>query len=220
MNAVAHLPRRAWRVLGVGLWRAWDRVSLYLPVLLMGLLALATYWLVRNTPEVPPATAAPPLRHEPDYYMTGFSVKSFDVAGRLKSEMSGAHGRHYPDTDTLEIDGFRIRSYGPNGQLTVATARRALANSDGSEVQLTGDAVVVREAGTDAHGRQTPRMEYRSEFLHAFLDTERVRTHLPVQLMRGADRFTADRMDFDNIERLLQLDGRVRGVMVPAKAAP
>lgn len=220
MSGSAHWPRRAWRVVGVGLWRAWDRVSLYLPVLLMGVLALATYWLVRNTPEAPPATSVAPLRHEPDYYMKGFSVKSFDAAGRLKSEMSGAHGRHYPDTDTLEIDSFRIRSYGPNGQLTVATARRALANSDGSEVQLTGDAVVVREAGTDAKGRQTARMEYRSEFLHAFLDTERVRTHMPVQLMRGADRFTAERMDFDNVERLLQLDGRVRGVLVPAQATP
>ena len=30
--------------------RAWDRMSLYVPVMLMGLLALGTYWLARNTP--------------------------------------------------------------------------------------------------------------------------------------------------------------------------
>ena len=30
--------------------QAWDRFSLYLPVLLMGLLALGTWWLVRNAP--------------------------------------------------------------------------------------------------------------------------------------------------------------------------
>ena len=29
---------------------AWDRLSIYLPVLLMGLLALGTWWLVKNTP--------------------------------------------------------------------------------------------------------------------------------------------------------------------------
>ena len=28
----------------------WDQLSIYLPVLLMGLLALASYWLLRATP--------------------------------------------------------------------------------------------------------------------------------------------------------------------------
>ena len=28
----------------------WDRLAIYLPVMLMGVLALGTYWLARNTP--------------------------------------------------------------------------------------------------------------------------------------------------------------------------
>ena len=28
----------------------WDRLSLYLPIALMGLVALGTYWLVQSTP--------------------------------------------------------------------------------------------------------------------------------------------------------------------------
>mgnify|MGYP003619097093 CR=1 FL=1 len=45
----------------------WDRLTLYLPVLLMGVLAMATYWLVRSTPtaSTPEAAAAP--QHQPDY---------------------------------------------------------------------------------------------------------------------------------------------------------
>ena len=31
--------------------RVWDQVSIYLPVLLMGLMALGSYWLLRATPE-------------------------------------------------------------------------------------------------------------------------------------------------------------------------
>jgi len=27
----------------------WDRLAVYLPLLLMGLMAMTTYWLVRNT---------------------------------------------------------------------------------------------------------------------------------------------------------------------------
>ena len=30
--------------------RVWDRLAVYLPLLLMGLMAMSTYWLVRNTP--------------------------------------------------------------------------------------------------------------------------------------------------------------------------
>lgn len=193
----------------------WERLSLYLPVILMGVLALGTYWLVRSTPLLLPPEPASPARHEPDYFMRKFSVKIFDGAGRLKSEVLGTDARHYPDTDTLEVDLVRIRSFDEAGRLTTASAKRALANGDASELQLFGDALVVRESMPDKAGRTQPRMEFRSEFLHAFRDTERVKSHQPVQLIRGADQFTADTMEFDNLARVILLQGRVKGTLVP-----
>lgn len=194
----------------------WERLSLYLPVILMGVLALGTYWLVRSTPLPPAPEPAAAARHEPDYFMRKFSVKIFDGAGRLKSEVLGTDARHYPDTDTLEVDLVRIRSFDEAGRLTTASANRALANGDASEVQLFGDAQVVRQSMPDKAGRPQPRMEFRSEFLHVFRDTERVKSNKPVQLIRGRDQFTADAMEFDNLERVLQLQGRVKGTLVPA----
>jgi lipopolysaccharide export system protein LptC len=204
-------PRRA-RVVARG---AWDQISIYLPIILMALMALGTYWLARNTPGFSLPEAARPVRHDPDYYMRGFSVKTFDAAGRLKSEVFGKEARHYPDTDTLEIDQVRIRSYNEKGELTVATALRALSNADGSEVELIGDAVVTRAPTPAAGGGLTPLLEIRGEFLHAFLNTERVTSHKPVILVRGSDRFDADHLDFDNVSRVLDLTGRVRGLLVP-----
>lgn len=189
----------------------WERLSIYLPLLLMALLALGTYWLVRNAPTLAQPTVARELGHEPDYFMRNFSVKTFDANGRLRSDIRGEHAWHYPDTDTLEIQKAHIRSLNEQGHVTVSTANRALSNADGSEVQLFGNAVVVREAVKDANGRLLPHLELRSEFLHAYSNVERVRSHLPVELLRNGDRFTADRMDYDNLDRLLQLDGRVRG---------
>lgn len=194
---------------------AWDRLSIYLPVILMGVLALGTYWLVRSAPIFSPPEADKPARHEPDYFMHRFSVKTFDAAGRLKSEVFGSDMHHFPDSDTLEIDQVRIRSYNEQGRLTTATAKRALTNADGSEVQLFGNALVVREAMTDAGGQRLPRMAFQGEFLHAFMNTERVKSHLPVELTRDTDRFTADVMDYDNLDRVMQLKGRVRGTLVP-----
>lgn len=198
--------------------RAWERVSIYLPVLLMGVFALGTYWLVRSTPLLVEPAPAAAVSHEPDYLMRKFSVKTYDAKGRLQSEVFGAEARHYPDTDTMEIDDVHIRSFDVNGRLTTARAKRALTNSDASEVQLYGDARVVREPQPDAAGRLQPGLVYRGEFLHAFMKTEQVKSHLPVELTRGQDRFTADSMDYDNLDRVMLLNGRVKGHLVPGKA--
>ena len=197
---------------------AWDRLSLYLPILLMGVLALGTYWLVRSAPVFLPAEAERAATHDPDYFMKNFSVKTFDATGRLKSEVTGADARHFPDTDTLEIDQVRIRSFNELGQLTIATANRALSNADGSEVHLFGNALVVRDAVVSKAGQTTPRLEFRGELLHALMNTEQVKSDKPVQLTRGNDRFTGDSMDYDNLARVMQLRGRVKGLLVPEPA--
>lgn len=202
-------PQRLWAFLRTG----WDRLAVYLPIMLMGLVALGTYWLARNTPALqPPRLEAAPT-HDPDYFMRRFAVRNFDASGRLQSEIFGTEARHYPDTDTLEIDNPRVRAFNERGELTVATARRGITNGDGSEVQLLGDAVVTREASRDSAGQLRPRMQISGEFLHAFLDTERLKSHKPVVLTRGDDRFTADSLDYDHLDRLLQLQGRVRGTI-------
>lgn len=197
------------------LYEAWERFLLYLPLMVMGTLALGTYWLVRSTP-VPEVAQAERVRgHEPDYFMHGFSIKTYDATGRMRSEVKGDVARHYPDTKWIEIDSIRIRSFDAQGRLTTASALRGLTNDSGSEVQLMGKAVVVREADKTVAGKAAPRMEYRGEFLHAFMDTEMVKSHQPVELTRGKDRFTADAMEFDNVDQVMQLRGRVRGTLVP-----
>lgn len=194
----------------------WERLALYLPVILMAILALGTYWLVRSTPMPTPVGPEAPARHEPDYFMRNFSVKTFDAAGRLKTEVFGVAARHFPDTDSLEIDTVRIHSFSKEGQLTTASAVRAVTNGDASEVQLMGNARVVRDSVPDNKGQLQPRLEYRSEFLHAFMDTERVKSHKPVELIHGKNQFTADAMDFDNLDRVMLLKGRVKGILIPA----
>lgn len=194
---------------------AWDRSLLYFPLISMGLLALGTYWLVRSTPSVSGPVEQKVVRHEPDYFMENFSVRRFDATGRVRTEVRGAKARHYPDTRWLEIDNIRVRSFDEQGRLTTATAQRGLTNEDSSEVQLMGQAVVVREPDANKPGNTTPRIEFRGEFLHAFMKTERLRSHKPVEFLRGQDRFRADSMDFDNVEQTMQLNGRVRATLTP-----
>ena len=196
----------------------WDRLSLYLPIALMGMLALGTYWLVESTPVQREPVVAGAARHEPDYFMKNFSVRTFVESGRVKSEVFGAAARHFPDTETLEIDAVRIRSFDDKGRLTTATALRALTNRDGSEVQLFGRALIVRDMQVNRAGQTSPRIEFRGEFLHAYLKTDRVVSNRPVEIRRGKDLFFADTMDYDNERQTMVMQGRVKGTLVPAAA--
>jgi lipopolysaccharide export system protein LptC len=194
-------------------WRLGQFASAYLPLILMALLALATWWLVSNTPRPDvPREAAPP-RHEPDYTMQGVTLQRFAADGALRVQVQGERMRHYPDTDTLEIDQATIRATAPDGSVTVASARLAVSNSDASQVQLQGGARVRREATAAA-----APIEFESEFLHAFLDTERVTSHLPVRLRQGTSEMRVASLDYDNLSRTARFGGPSRARFdVPAR---
>lgn len=185
--------------------RALDLASAYLPLALMAALAAATWWLVQTAPgaETPRVEAKP--RHEPDYVMTRFIVQRFAADGTLRTQIEGDVLRHFPDNDTLEIDSPRIRAIADNGEATLASARRALANGDGSELQLLGDATIVRPAVG-----KSDAVEFRGEFFHAFRNIEQVRTHLPVVVTQGKSRVRAEGMTYDHLARVVDLKGRTQ----------
>ncbi len=190
---------------GRQLRRGWDRLSIYLPVVLMGLLALGSYWLLRATPEPVLPVAERPPQHEPDYFMRGFAVRSFAPDGSLRSEVRGTEARHYPDTNSTEIDQARIRSQQPGSPLTTATAQRVTSNADQTEFVLRGNAVVVREAA----GANRPRLTFQGEHLQVLTDTRRVLSDKPVLLLRGRDQIQANSLDFQDNTGVALLQGRV-----------
>ena len=207
------VPRQDGRLrqpLGV---RLHDAMSTYLPLLLMVLLALGTWWLVRNTPAGQEAPVARPVRTDPDYTMRGFSLSRFGADGRFAVRIEGDVMRHFPDTDRFEVEGVRIDAVAPDGRTTRASARRALANGDASEVQLLGAARVVAELGPG------DRVEIEGEFLHAFVRFERLRSHLPVKVRRGEATTDAGGFDYDHLERRLKLDGPVRSSLLPSSTS-
>jgi lipopolysaccharide export system protein LptC len=195
-----------------------DQLAIYLPVLLMGALALGSYWLVRNAPVVQVSAADKPLNHEADYFLRKFSVKTFTPQGKLKNELFGGQARHFADTDTVEIDNIRIHNYNEAGRLTTVTsANRGISNGDNSEVQLFGKAISVREAAPDTDGVMQPKMEFRGEFLHTFVNEERLKSHLPIVIRRGNSEFNAETLDYSHLDRVINLQGRVKAVLQPTK---
>ncbi len=195
-----------------------EHLVIYLPVLLMAALALGSYWLVRNAPVAAASSADKPLSHEADYFLKQFSIKSFTQQGSLKSELFGGQARHFADTGTIEIDNVRMHNFNQTGRLTTVTsANRAISNGDNSEIQMYGNASSVREAAADTNGVMQPKMEFKGEFLHTFVNEERLKSHLPIVIRRGSSEFTADSLDYDNVARVINLQGRVKAVLQPTK---
>jgi lipopolysaccharide export system protein LptC len=201
-------PRRAmpWHL------RLREALAAYLPILLMAALALATWWLVKNSPRPAGEVAPRAVSADPDYTMNGFALERFAPDGRLVLRIEGAQLRHYPATDRIEIDGPRIQAWSPDGRLTRAEAARAIGTGDGSELQLLGGAEVE---GADAAG--VP-LRMSGEFLHVFFVEERVESDRPVRVRVGADELRAAGLVWRHASQRLELKGPLQLTLAPRAA--
>jgi len=192
------------------LWRVQNLLSNYLPLLLMAVLASGTWWLVKNTPllDTPGEVAAP--RHVPDYRMANFDIQRIGADGRLRVQIAGAELRHYPDTDTVEIDQARVRAIAPDGSLAVADAKRAISNGDGSDMQLIGD-VHLRRLPPGAGENAPALLDVRGEFLQALSNSEILRSHLPVTIRQGGSTLNAQNFEYRHLTGQVHFTGKAQG---------
>ena len=196
--------------------RALDRLALYLPAILMAVFALGSWWLVRSLPSFFNEAAPPSVRHEPDYFLKNFSVKSFDSHGRLMQELSGEFAQHFPDIDMLDILKVQMRGHSQEGQHVNAVADQALAKGDGTQVTFLGNVHISQPASTTPNGPRAAT-EMRSQEIKAFVKEERLVSEVPVEVRRGQDLFTAEKMQMNSKTGEYELSGRVRGHVQAAK---
>lgn len=190
--------------------RSLDRLTLYLPLVVMALLAMGSWWLVRSMPDVWGGASETPVRKDPDYHLENFSTQVFDAQGRRIREVRGDKARHYPDSDELHIDGVRFSATNEEGVEVHGSARQGVATGDGERVTLIGQAHVLRPAHKDV-----PRTEFFGERLVALQKQEKLLSDEPVEIWRDSDRFNAQTLDFDMKSGQYQLSGRVRGILQP-----
>ncbi len=199
--------------------RAWDAMLGSLPVLLLAVLAGLSWWLVRSTPD--PEAEAPEraLRHEPDYTMQHFAMSAYGVDGRLQNRLSGEALRHYPDTQTLEIDAIRMVGFATDGQLLRGRAERGWSREDGSELRLSGKVLIQRERllsqKVTADGVDEDRLEFLGERLDVFPERKTLRSSLPVILRDRRSEVHGGTLDYDHVQRVAVLGGGVRGRFLP-----
>ncbi|HEX7689554.1 MAG TPA: LPS export ABC transporter periplasmic protein LptC [Burkholderiaceae bacterium] len=196
--------RQRWHV------RVREKVTGYLPLLLMTALALGTWLVAKNTPGLISPVAPGAVRHEPDYTVDRFTLQRFAPDGALKVEIEGDRMSHFPDDDTMEVDRIRVVSTEPDGRRMTATALKGRAKGDGTVVWLDGQAQVVSEMAGE------PPIRMNGEHLRAEPKLRRVDSDWPVIVQQAGSEFHADGLFYDADTRVLTLRGKAHALLQPA----
>jgi lipopolysaccharide export system protein LptC len=192
----------------------WDKTSIYLPVVLMGLLALASYWVVSLAPSADLPAPERAVSQAPDSIMRDFAVRQFSPDGTLQSELFGREMRRYPYNDTSVIDEAHGVQIADTGRRTTFQAQRLTTNGDQSIYWFEGNVIIIREAH-HTPASQDPRVEYRGEALTLYVDEDRLESDKPVVITRGNDRISGNRLRYDDNTTVLDMQGRVRALLQP-----
>ncbi|RLJ63759.1 LPS export ABC transporter periplasmic protein LptC [Sulfurisoma sediminicola] len=175
------------------------------PLLLVGVLAALTFWL-QTISEGPAGDRSGRHRHDPDFIIDSFSVRSFGSAGTLQNTLSATRMLHYPDDDTTTVIAPRVIFHAtPPTQLS---AEQALVSKDAKQVRLEKNVRLVR--GAESGGLP---IEASTERLDVVPDLETASTDTPVTITQGRSVVTGSGLIADNKTRQTTLLGPVRGVI-------
>ena len=202
---MASPTRHAWWV------RTWDRLSIYLPLLLMGLLALLSYWVLRQSTWAVPESRVTKEQEGPDYVMRNFAFRSYHPDGRLKSEIMGSEARHYPSSGELHIEQATLKTFDLHGRQTRAEAQQLVTDDAQQLYQLEGQVRLVSMPPPEAHGRTTI---FEGQELVVNTVDGTIVSSLPVNVRHGPDQLQADSLRYVDSNRTAWLQGRVKATLV------
>jgi lipopolysaccharide export system protein LptC len=121
---------------------------------------------------------------------------------------------HYEDDEDSDLTQPAIRAFQPGKPIITATGDRGKVNGDASIVNLYDNARILRAAGMG-----DPAMQADSEHFRVLVNDDVIETEKPVKLQRGLSVMTASGMNYNNVTRVMQLFGNVRGAIAASDAS-
>ncbi len=119
--------------------------AIIFPLALLLLLALLTFWINKAVqPSAPKLDGS--SRHDPDYVMHNFVTTQTDVNGALRYKLAAQEMKHFPDKDTTDLIKPRFTRFAKDKPYTKLEGDTGNVSSDGEEVEVLGNVLVLREA--------------------------------------------------------------------------
>ena len=203
-------------------WRrlTWSRRAwALLPGAMLATLAGVTFWMVQNAPIQTDARDVKKVSATPDTYLYRFTTIEFDQNGHWRLQIRSQSAKRLADQDTYEVvDPRIIRGHDSADDAPIyIQAQRARFSQNNQKIELLGQATISSQ--NPGHASSSLRWKLQGEQFLLDNKTQVLQSDLPMALMKGADKFEADRMVAKKNQQLWVLEGRVRGTL-NARGAP
>jgi len=184
-----------------------------MPLILMGVLTLVTFWLVqKNTP--PEKSTIERVRlHEPDYTITNGALSALNELGVTKYRILGNKVIHYDDDASIDILAPRMRLFQPDKPPVTVKSDTGHLDGDLTILDLIDNASIFRPAqAATASQAETLRMLASSTYFKVLINDDIIETNRPITLEQGMSTMHSNEGGkFTNVEQSMTLLGQVKG---------
>ena len=198
------------RQIKISLGRALLRL---MPLILMGLLTLLTFWLVqKNTP--PEKSTLERVRlHEPDYTIKDGALSALNELGNTKYRILGNKVTHYDDDASIDILTPRMRLFQLDKAPVTVKSDTGHLDGDLTILDLFDNASIFRPAQAASPTQPaTLRMLASSSYFKVLINDDIIETNRPITLEQGMSIMNSTEGGvFNNVEQSMVLTGQVKG---------
>ena len=183
------------------------------PLLLMGTLTLATFWLVEKVTPPEKSTLERVRLHEPDYTITNGALSALNEVGNTKYRILGNKVIHYDDDASIDILTPRMRLFQLDKAPVTVKSDTGHLDGDLTILDLIDNASIFRPAqAATASQAATLRMLASSAYFKVLINDDIIETNRPVTLEQGMSIMqSTEGGRFNNVEQSMTLLGQVKG---------
>lgn len=189
-----------------------QRFTLWLPMALLLLLALLTFWINLSVKKA--GSRSEVNLDEPDSIVENFLAVSTDVTGVPRYRLAAEKLNHYSSNKLTLLDKPTLTHlHQEQGEMQISS-NKASVTPDGEKVVFSGQVNLLRPAGTSGKemSMQTSYLEVRTGNNEAF-------TGQPIVIRQPGLQITATGLHLFADTRVLKLKGRVKALYQNANRA-
>ena len=183
------------------------------PLILMGALTLATFWLVQKNTPIEKSALERARLHEPDYTINDGALSALNEFGATKYRVLGKKVIHYDDDASIDITTPRMRLF--QAEKAPVTVKSDTGHLDGdlTILDLINNASIFRPAqAATATEPATLRMLATSSYFKVLINDDIIETDKPITLEQGMSVMNSTEGGiFDNVQQSMTLSGQVKG---------
>ena len=183
-------------------------------LLLIILLAVFSGW-VFETIEKSPILKKEKLRHDPDYFLKGFTSTTMNNTGKPAYQIKAEHLEHYPDDDSMMLRQPFFSFYENNSKTWTAQANEAIFLQKTQQIHLKGN-VILNQILTS--NKNNLPIKLMAEQLTIEPEKNLAHTKSKIKLYKGKSHIQATGMRADMTKNRIEFLSRTRShYVLPAK---